>query len=193
VNVPDVRDKRKSWAENLAAYPKENLVFLDESGVNTNMTRIYGRSLGGTRSVDKAPLNTPGSTTILSSIRRNGETSYTTYSGGTTGDKFVRYLKNTLIPTLHDGDIIVMDNMRSHHVKEVSETINGSEKDLTLLYLPPYSPDFNPIEMMWSKIKSILRRMKTRGISMLPDAIKTAFSKITSSDCIGWFSAVGLR
>lgn len=193
VNVPDVRDKRKSWAENLAAYPKENLVFLDESGVNTNMTRIYGRSLGGTRSVDKAPLNTPGSTTILSSIRRNGETSYTTYSGGTTGDKFVRYLKNTLIPTLHDGDIIVMDNMRSHHVKEVSETINDSGKDLTLLYLPPYSPDFNPIEMMWSKIKSILRRMKTRGISMLPDAIKTAFSKITSSDCIGWFSAVGLR
>lgn len=86
-----------------------------------------------------------------------------------------------------------MDNMRSHHVKKVSETINDSEKDLTLLYLPPYSPDFNPIEMMWSKIKSILRMIKTRSISMLPDAIKTAFSKITSSDCIGWFSAVGLR
>lgn len=193
VNVPDVRDKRKSWTENLVAYAKEKLVFLDESGVNTNMTRIYGRSLGGNRSVDKAPLNTPVNTTILSSIRINGETAYTTYSGGTTGDKFVEYLKNTLIPTLHDGDIIVMDNMRSHHVKEVSETINGSEKDLTLLYLPPYSPDFNPIEMMWSKIKSILRMVKTRSISMLPDAIKTAFSKITSSDCIGWFSAVGLR
>lgn len=193
VNVPDVRDKRKSWTENLAAYAKEKLVFLDESGVNTNMTRIYGRSLGGNRSVDKAPLNTPVNTTILSSIRINGETAYTTYSGGTTGDKFVEYLKNTLIPTLHDGDIIVMDNMRSHHVKKVSETINGSEKNLTLLYLPPYSPDFNPIEMMWSKIKSILRMIKTRSISMLPDAIKTAFSKITSSDCIGWFSAVGLR
>lgn len=193
VNVPDVRDKRKSWTENLAAYAKEKLVFLDESGVNTNMTRIYGRSLGGNRSVDKAPLNTPVNTTILSSIRINGETAYTAYSGGTTGDKFVEYLKNTLIPTLHDGDIIVMDNMRSHHVKKVSETINGSEKDLTLLYLPPYSPDFNPIEMMWSKIKSILRMIKTRSISMLPDAIKTAFSKITSSDCIGWFSAVGLR
>lgn len=91
VNVPDVRDKRKSWTENLAAYTKENLVFLDESGVNTNMTRIYGRSPGGTRSVDKAPLNTPVSATILSSIRINGETSYTTYSGGTTGDKFVEY------------------------------------------------------------------------------------------------------
>ena len=193
VNVPDVRDKRKSWTENLPNYTKEKLVFLDESGVNTNMTRIYGRALGGTRSVDKVPLNTSTNTTILSSIRINGETSYTIYSGGTTGDKFVKYLKNTLIPTLHDGDIIVMDNMRSHHVKEVSKTINDSDKNLTLLYLPPYSPDFNPIEMMWSKIKSILRMIKIRDISMLSDAIKTAFSKITSSDCIGWFSAVGLR
>ena len=193
VNVPDVRDKRKNWTESISDYDKERIVFLDESGVNTNMTRIYGRSLGGARSVDKAPLNTPVNTTILSSIRINGETSYTTYSGGTTKDKFIEYLKNVLIPSLHEGDIIVMDNMRTHHVKEVSEIINNSEKLLTLLYLPPYSPDFNPIEMMWSKIKSVLRMIKIRNISMLPDAIKTAFSKITSSDCIGWFSAVGLR
>lgn len=187
VNVPDVRDKRKNWTENISDYDKEKLVFLDESGVNTNMTRIYGRALGGARSVDKAPLNTPLNTTILSSIRINGETSYTTYSGGTTKDKFVEYLKNILIPALHDGDIIVMDNMRSHHVKEVSEIINNSEKHLTLLYLPPYSPDFNPIEMMWSKIKSVLRMIKIRNFSMLQNAIKTAFSKITSSDCVGWF------
>lgn len=193
VNVPDVRDKRKNWTENISDYDKEKLVFLDESGVNTNMTRIYGRALGGARSVDKVPLNTPLNTTILSSIRINGETSYTTYSGGTTKDKFVEYLKNILIPALHDGDIIVMDNMRSHHVKEVSEIINNSEKHLTLLYLPPYSPDFNPIEMMWSKIKSVLRMIKIRNFSMLQNAIKTAFSKITSSDCVGWFSAVGLR
>ena len=193
VNVPDVRDKRKNRTENISDYDKEKLVFLDESGVNTNMTRIYGRALGGARSVDKAPLNTPLNTTILSSIRINGETSYTTYSGGTTKDKFVEYLKNILIPALHDGDIIVMDNMRSHHVKEVSEIINNSEKHLTLRYLPPYSPDFNPIEMMWSKIKSVLRMIKIRNFSMLQNAIKTAFSKITSSDCVGWFSAVGLR
>ena len=193
VHVPGVRDKRKNRTENISDYDKEKLVFLDESGVNTNMTRIYGRALGGARSVDKAPLNTPLNTTILSSIRINGETSYTTYSGGTTKDKFVEYLKNILIPALHDGDIIVMDNMRSHHVKEVSEIINNSEKHLTLLYLPPYSPDFNPIEMMWSKIKSVLRMIKIRNFSMLQNAIKTAFSKITSSDCVGWFSAVGLR
>ena len=193
VNAPDVEDKRKIWRENLPNFEKEKLIFLDESGVNTNMTRIYGRSVGSTRSVDKAPLNTPTNTTILSSIRINGETAYTTYSGGTTGDKFVEYLKNVLIPTLHDGDIIVMDNMRSHHVKKVLETINNSGKHLTLLYLPPYSPDFNPIEMMWSKIKSVLRKIKIRDASILSDVINAAFSKITLSDCIGWFSAVGLR
>ena len=86
-----------------------------------------------------------------------------------------------------------MDNIRSHYVKEVSEIINHSVKHLTLLYLPAYSPDFNPIEMMWSKIKSILRTMKVRDISMLTNAIKIAFLKITASDCSGWFSAVGLR
>ena len=132
-------------------------------------------------------------TTILSSVRLNGETCYTTYSGGTTGKKFVDYLENMLIPTLKEGDIIVMDNMRSHHVKEVEEVISRSEKHLTLLYLPPYSPDFNPIEMMWSKIKSVLRMLKTRISDLLPDSIKTSFSKVLPSDCIGWFSAVGLR
>lgn len=99
-NVPDVREKRKNWTENSSNYDAKKMVFVDESGVNINMTRIYGRSLGGTRCVDKAPLNTPTNTTILSSIRINGESAYTTYRGGTTGDKFVEYLKNTLVPTL---------------------------------------------------------------------------------------------
>ena len=193
MNVPDVKAQRKKWIENINNYDKEKLVFLDESGVNTDMARIYGRSKKGTRSVDKTPLNTPANTTILSSVRLNGETCYTTYSGGTTGKKFVDYLENMLIPTLKEGDIIVMDNMRSHHVKEVEEVISRSEKHLTLLYLPPYSPDFNPIEMMWSKIKSVLRMLKTRISDLLPDSIKTSFSKVLPSDCIGWFSAVGLR
>ncbi len=192
VNAPDVAQKRNTWIEDLAKYDSDKLVFLDESGVNTNMTRIYGRSIGGTRSVDKAPLNTPTNTTILSSIRINGKTSYTTYSGGTTGERFVEYLKNTLIPTLHDRDIIIMDNMRSHHVKAVAEAINDSAKHLKLLYLPPYSPDFNPIEKMWSKIKAILRKLRIRNLSQIPRAVELAFSKISVSDCIGWFSSVGL-
>jgi len=106
VNVPDVRDKRKNCVENLPDYAEEKLVFLDESGVNTNITIIYGCSPGGTSSVDKAPLNTPVNTTILSSIRINGETSYTIYSGRTTGDKFVEYLKTHLFQ--HRGTEILL-------------------------------------------------------------------------------------
>ena len=83
----------------------DKLVFIDESGVNTDMTRHYGRAVGKERVVDNAPENTPINTTILSSIRLNGETAFTTYSGGTTGDRFVEYLEKILIPTLHEGDI----------------------------------------------------------------------------------------
>lgn len=82
-----------------------------------------------------------------------------------------------MIPTLHDGDVIIMDNMRSHHVKEVAEVIGQSDKHLFLLYLPPYSPDFNPIEMMWSKIRTILRMLKARVPEMLSKAVEIAFSK----------------
>lgn len=190
MNVPDVRKKRKNWIKNLPVYDRNKLVFLDESSVNIDMTRGYGRSMGGTRCTDKAPLSRPKSTTVLSSVRLNGETAYVTYQGGTTRERFVDYLKDTLIPTLHDGDVIIMDNMRSHHVKEVAEVIEQSDKHLSLLYLPPYSPDFNPIEMMWSKIKAILRMLKARVPEMLSKAVEIAFSKIVPSDCVAWFSAV---
>ncbi len=130
----------------------EHLVFLDESGVNTNLTRLYGRNLSSKRVVDHAPLNTPKSTTVLSSIRLTGEKAFTTYTGGTTGDRFITYLRETLLPTLRQGDIVVMDNMRSHHVKEVGELLR--QNGVIPRYLPPYSPDLNPIEMMWSKMKS---------------------------------------
>ena len=190
MNVPDVAEQRKEWSKTISEFDENSLVYLDESGVNTDMTRIYGRSLGGTRCIDHAPLNTPKNTTILSSVRLNGKTAYTTYSGGTTKEKFVDYLENVLIPTLKDGDVLIMDNMRSHHVKEVAETVSKSNKNLTILYLPPYSPDFNPIEMMWSKIKAILRKLKIRDNEKLPLAVKDAFNCISVSDCLGWFSAV---
>lgn len=190
MTVPDVAAKRELWDKTIALYSSETLVYLDESGVNTNMTRIYGRAMGGARTVDNAPVNTPANTTILSSIKLNGETAYTTYNGGTTGERFVDYLKNILIPTLNKGDVIIMDNMRSHHVKDVKEVIEKAE--MTLLYLPPYSPDLNPIEKMWSKIKAVLRKLKVRDLSALPEAIKYAFSCVSPSDCIGWFSSVGV-
>ena len=105
------------------------LLFLDESGVNINMTRRYGRGKGGQRVVDRAPLNTPKSTTILSSVRLDGEMAFTTFRGGTTGDKFLTYLKDVLIPTLRPGDIVVMNNLRTHHIQAVGELLHGAEAD----------------------------------------------------------------
>ena len=135
----DVQVKRKEWKETIKPDMAEHLVFLDESGVNTDLTRLYGRAPSSERAVDHAPLNTPKTTTVLSSIRLNGEKAFTTYQGGTTGERFVQYLKETLLPTLQPGDIVVMDNMRSHHVKAVREVLE--ETGMKVLYLPPYSPD----------------------------------------------------
>ena len=187
VNAPDVKEKRKFWNENISNYDVNKLVFLDESAVNTDMTRIYGRAVGKKRVVDKTPLNTPTSITILSSMRIDGRTAYTTYQGGTTGDKFLDYLKNILFPTLEKGDILVMDNLRTHHMNAVADA--AREAGIILLYLPPYSPDYNPIEKMWSKIKSILRTLKVRNIADLPKAIEYAFNEILDSDCKGWFES----
>ena len=167
----------------------KNLVFLDESSSNTNFTRRYGRAKGGQRVVDHVPFSKPKNITMLSSIRLDGSTVYTTYSGGTTGEKFIAYLKEKLIPALHKGDIVVMDNLRTHHIEEVRTLLENA--GMEALYLPPYSPDMNPIEMMWSKIKSILRTMKERTVENLFKAIPKAFEKISPEDCIGWFKQSG--
>ena len=91
---------------------------------------------------------------------------------------------------MHDGDIVIMDNMRTHHAKAVKKVIEDLK--INVIYLPPYSPDFNPIEKMWSKIKSILRKLKARTLNVLPNAIEYAFSKICTLDCIGWFSSCNI-
>jgi len=151
------------------------------------MTRLYGRAPSSKRAVDHIPLNTPKTTTILSSIRFNGEKAFTTYQGGTTGERFVTYLKETLLSTLRPGDIVVMDDMRSHHVQDVRELLEAS--GIVLLYLPPYSPDLNPIEKMWAKIKAILRGWKVRSLDALPDFIQLALNMVSTSDCQLWFAA----
>lgn len=120
MTVFDVVEERKKWAERITPDWLHHLVFLHESSVNVNMTRRF-----------------------------DGEKAFMTYQGRTTGERFVAYLKDTLLPTLHPGDIVVMDNMRSHHVKAVGELLET--KGMIPLYLPPYSPDLNPIEKMWSK------------------------------------------
>jgi len=153
------------------------------------MARRYGRSKGGQRVVDHTPLNTPASTTVLSSIRLDGEVAFTTFQGGTTGEKFLTYLKDVLIPTLRPGDIVIMDNLRTHHIQAVSELLHDANVDI--LYLPPYSPDLNPIEKLWSKLKAILRKLRIRSLDALEHAIRFVLSSVSSADCVGWFRCAG--
>lgn len=181
--------KRIRWKELNLKAQHNNLVFLDESGVNIDMIRKYGRAVGKTRVHCSTPLNTPPTQTILASVRLNGQITHAMYSGGTTGTRFLDYLKNVLIPTLHQGDIVVMDNMRSHHVKGVEETLRAA--GAIPLYLPPYSPDLNPIEMMWSKMKAILRKWGCRIAELLPQMVVNALSCVSPNDCLGWFETDG--
>ena len=182
---PRCQGKRRNWKKHMSEKDINHLIFLDESGVNINMTRHYARAWKNRRAVDKTPLNTPCNTTVLSSIRLNGDCAYTVYQGGTTAERFAEYLKTKLLPTLSEADIIVMDNMRSHHAKVVKQLLDSSK--VTYLYLPPYSPDLNPIEKMWSKLKAFLRKEKIRMASELPSAISKGFLTIRPKDCIGWF------
>lgn len=186
---PDVQIKRKHWVEMLDKMDTDRLVFLDESGININMTRRYGRSKGKQRVVDSTPLNTPKTTTLLSSIRLDGSTIPMVFQGALNKERFLEYLRNYLVPNLRKGDIVVMDNLGSHKVAGVAELIRSV--GAVPLYLPPYSPDFNPIEKMWSKLKAFFRKWKLRSTDLLLAAVPQAFSLVSASDCHGWFSAAG--
>ena len=188
----DVAQARKEWKEKQEHHvelPVDKLVFLDESGVNIDMVRRYGRAKNKNRVNDYAPVNTPKKTTLVSSLRLDGTQAYEFFQGSLNGKNFLSYVKNTLIPTLKKGDIVVMDNLSCHKVKGVKEAIE--EAGASVLYLPPYSPDFNPIEMMWSKIKALLRNWKTDTPELLHSVIRDAFSSISVSDISGWFTASG--
>ena len=186
----DIKARREEWQEQQKTMDQNHLVFLDESGVNLNMTRRYGRAIGKARVYDYVPLNTPRNTTLLSSIRIEDATMvHKEISGALNGVIFLEYIRNDLAPTLRQGDIVIMDNLRVHKVVGVRQAIE--EKGASVLYLPPYSPDLNPIEMLWSKIKAFLREQKARDAVILLDKIQEAYSTISLQDILGWFSAAG--
>jgi len=165
----------------------DQLVFLDESGVKTNMTRLRGRAKHGRRLFAHAPHGHWCTTTLISAIRINGETATMELDGATDSLAFRAYVDRVLVPSLHAGDVVVMDNLRAHYDEESIKLIERI--GARVLFLPPYSPDFNPIEKMWSKIKSILRKLKARSQKELSEAIAKAFKSVTPADATGWFSS----
>lgn len=165
------------------------LVFLDESGLNTGMTRLYGRAKSTDRVVDYVPDVRYERVTILSSVRLDGTTVAATFNGALNGKIFIQYINQFLIPELKKGDVVIMDNLSSHKVSGVIEPIEKA--GASVLFLPAYSPDLNPIELMWSKIKSFLRKVKARTKESLFEAIGDALNLVTQSDVLGWFKECG--
>jgi transposase len=186
---PDVKAQREAWREKTAGLDLNRLVFLDESGAKTNMTRLYGRSFGGRRLVDAAPHGHWCTTTMLSAMRLDGSTAAMVIEEPTDADVFEAYVVQVLIQSLGPGDIVVMDNLPPHKKPGVIAAIQAA--GAAVWFLPPYSPDLNPIEKMWSKIKAYLRKVKARTPAALFDAIAAALLTVTASDAFNWFASCG--
>jgi transposase len=169
----------------LAAEPAACLVFVDESGANTQMTRLRGRALGGQRLRARIPHGRYQTSTRISGIRLDGPCAPWLFEGPMDGEMFLAWVRQGLAPALRPGEVVILDNLATHKIRGVREALEAV--GARLLYLPPYSPDFNPIQLMWSKIKQILRRHAPRTDEQLLQAAKNAFQSISVADCKGFF------
>lgn len=167
----------------------ERLVFLDESGATTQMTRTWGRAPRGQRVGEATPQGHWKILTILAALTTRGLRAPMTIPEATDGDIFLAYVEQVLCPELRPGDVVVMDNLSAHKVAGVRQRIEAV--GAKLLYLPPYSPDLNPIEQAWSKLKQILRSLKARTAEALEAAITEAIQAITAENALAWFSHCG--
>ena len=178
------KEKRSAWRQLLAGIPAERLVFLDESGVTTDMTRRYGRAPRGRRVNEATPGGHWRTVTMLGAISSQGWQATMTIAAPTDGEVFLAFLHEVLCPTLRPGQIVVMDNLSAHKLQGVAQAIAATGAEL--LYLAPYSPDFNPIEACWSVVKQALRSLKARSLDALDLAIPHALlavSQQTASRC----------
>jgi transposase len=184
-----VKRRRTRFKKEVATLDVERFKFLDESSINTSMTRLYGRAAPDQRVVDSVPQLSGTQTTTLAVIGLTGITAPMVWSGAVNGTVFYSYLEQCVVPTLKAGDVLFMDNLSAHKVQGIETLITACGAHL--IYLPPYSPDLNPIELAWSKVKTILRRLKSRTFSELIEALKQALLAITPQDVRGWFAHCG--
>ena len=167
-------------------------VFVDECSTNVRMVPLRARAPKGERAFGKAPRNWKENVTLISSISlAGGMGASMSVEGSADGEAFLLYVEHFLCPTLERGQIVVMDNLQAHKMKRVRELIE--ERGCSLVFLPSYSPDFNPIEQAFSKIKGILRKVKARTFEALVEATGQALSAVTVQDALGFFGHCGYR
>jgi transposase len=187
-----VKEQRDQWMQNLTDACEGDftrVLFLDETGAMTNLLRSHGRSEQGERCVAFTPNGHWKVMTAVAAIRLDGLTASATMACPMDGALFQTYVREGLLPVLNVGDVVVMDNLPSHKPAQVRELIESV--GATLLYLPPYSPDKNPIEPIWSKVKRLLRSAAARTIDALHDAFGIAMQAVTNADILGCFQHCG--
>lgn len=187
------RKRREEFVARIRSIPSERLIFLDESGVTTSMTRLYARGVGGRRIHEATPGGHWKIMTILGAMSLSGLVAMMTIEEPTDTDIFLAYVEHLLCPALKPGDVVVMDNLSSHKVDGVRKLIEAVGAEV--LYLPPYSPDLNPIEKAWAKLKQLLRSARARTQKALDRAIAEALQCISADNARAWFKhcLVGLQ
>jgi transposase len=178
---PDVVEKRQQWQAEQAALDVDRLVFVDETWAKTNMSRRYGRAPVGERLVGVVPHGHWKTTTFVAALRAGALTAPLVIDGAVNGDLFEAYVEQVLVPTLSPGDVVVMDNLSAHKRARVRELVEGAGG--TLLFLPPYSPDLNPIEQAFAKLKALLRKAQERTVEGLWSFLGTALDLFTPEEC----------
>ncbi len=182
---PDVAARRRAWFERQPDLDPRRLVFIDETGASTKMARLRGRSRRGERCRAAVPHGHWKTTTFTAGLRLDGLTAPMVLDGPMNGVAFRVYVEQMLAPTLAPGDVVILDNLPAHKVSGVREAIEAA--GATLLFLPPYSPDFNPIEQAFAKLKALLRKAAARTIDDLWTAIANAIELFTPAECANFF------
>lgn len=180
---------RDRWRVDREGIDPQRFRFIDESGAKTNMVRLYGRCPQGHRLLCKAPAGHWQTTTMIAAVGLDGVAAPLALEGAVDTESFLVYVERILLPTLHGGEIVVLDNLACHKHPRVRELIESVGAEVW--YLPPYSPDFNPIEPMWSKIKQTLRSLAARTFETLVEAIRIALKRVSLQDILGWFTHSG--
>jgi len=184
-----VAQAREAWQASQADLDPDKLVFIDETGASTKMVRLRGRCRRGERLMAKAPFGHWKTTTFTAGLRRDGLVAPFVLDGPMNGDAFRIYVEQFLVPTLKPGDIVVMDNLPAHKGDDVRRLIDEAEAELR--FLPPYSPDLNPIEMAFAQLKSHLRKAAERTVPALWDRIGQCLDEITPQACANYFAHAG--
>ena len=180
---------RLRWRRDQATLDPTKLVFIDETWAKTNMARLYGRCAKGQRLVCPVPHGHWKTTTFIAGLRHNAITAPLVIDRPMNGVIFKAYVEQMLAPTLSPGDIVVMDNLSSHKIDGVRQAIE--DRGARLLYLPPYSPDFNPIEMVFAKLRALLRKAAERTVDALWDTIGETLDTFTPQECVNYFKHAG--